>query len=65
MKHMLLTLHMPYAARIEDGDPGFEHDAWTTSSESAHLLRADRWYYKNMDQERDDPDKSGLLLNRF
>ena len=62
---MLLTLHMTLAARIEDGDPGFERDKWTASSESAHLLRADRWYYKGMDQLRDEPDRSGLLLNRF
>ena len=65
MYHMLLTLHMTLTARIEDGDPGFECDKWTVSSESVHLLRADRWYYKGMDQARDDTDKSGLLLNRF
>ena len=61
----LHTLHTLHTARIEDGDPGFEQDAWTASSESAHLLRADRWYYKGIDKARDDPDKSGLLLYIF
>ena len=57
---MLLTMHMVHTARIEDKDPGFEQDAWTVSSESEQLLRADRWYYKGMNRLRDNPDKAGL-----
>jgi hypothetical protein len=58
----MVTVH---TARIEDKDPGFEQDAWTVSSESATLLRADRWYYKGMDRLRDHPDKAGLLQKLY
>ncbi len=37
--HSLFTVHMIHTERIEDQDPGFEHDAWTVSEESQHLLR--------------------------
>jgi hypothetical protein len=30
-------------------------------SEEEEILRADRWYYKNMDRERDNPEQSGQL----
>ena len=31
-------------------------------TEDAEELRADRWYYKNMDQQRDNPEQSGLYI---
>ena len=54
-----------YLARIDDNEPGFEHDHWmkkTKPTESVAELRADRWYYKNMDQLRDNPEQSGMYL---
>ena len=30
-------------------------------NEVPEALRADRWYYKNMDKLRDNPEQSGLL----
>ena len=30
-------------------------------SEEQEPLRADRWYYKNMDGERDNPEQSGYI----
>jgi hypothetical protein len=54
-----------FAARIEDDNPGHEHDAWTVHSQSSDeltLLRADRWHYKNMDKKRNDPECSGVQL---
>jgi hypothetical protein len=54
-----------YLARIDDNDPGFEHDRWMKKgkpTESMEELRADRWYYKNMDQLRDNPEQSGLYI---
>jgi hypothetical protein len=53
-----------YLARIEDNEPGFEHDHWmkkTKPTESVAELRADRWYYKNMDDLRDNPEQSGIF----
>ncbi len=52
-----------YLARIDDDDPGFEHYRWMKKrkpTEDAEELRADRWYYKNMDQLRENPEQSGL-----
>ena len=49
-------------ARINDDAPGFEQDHWMKKhkpSEEQKTLRADRWYYKNMDGERDNPEQSG------
>ena len=69
MLQMRLMQYVIFATRIEDGDPGYEHDAWTEpfqSSDEATLFRADRWYYKNMDGRRDDPvcsDVQLLILN--
>jgi hypothetical protein len=31
-------------------------------TENAKELRADRWYYKNMDKLRDNPKQSDFLL---
>ena len=31
-------------------------------SEQEEALRADRWYYKNMDEEQDKPEPSGWSL---
>ena len=50
-------------ARIDDSDPGFERDHWmkrATTNEIDEPLRADRWYYKKMDKNRDDPEQSGF-----
>ena len=30
-------------------------------SEEQEPLRADRWYYKNMDCDRDNPEQSGYI----
>ncbi len=49
-------------ARIDDQVPGCEQDDWMRTkkrSEAKEPLRADRWYYKNMDGERNDPEQSG------
>ena len=49
-------------ARIDDEDPAFVKDHWnkkTKPSEAEEPLRADRWYYKKMDGERDEPEQSG------
>ena len=53
-----------YTARIDDEDPGFENDNWMKKrkqAEEQEPLRADRWYYKNMDGERDNPEQSGCM----
>ena len=58
-------MHLFYLARIEDNDPGFERCNWmkrTKQSEPEEALRADRWYKKNTDEERDNPEQSGLYL---
>ncbi len=50
-------------ARIDDCDPGFEKDHWmkrVTTNEIEEPLRADRWYYKKMDKNRDNPEQSGF-----
>ena len=50
-------------ARIDD-DSGFEKDHWMKKrkqSEEQEPLRADRWYYKNMDCQRDNPEQSGYI----
>jgi hypothetical protein len=31
-------------------------------TEEEEELRADRWYYKNMDGSRDNPEQSGLTF---
>ncbi len=65
MLQMRLLPYVIFAARIEDGDPGYEHNAWTVpsqNSDEATLLRADRWYNQNMDKKRADPDCSGVQL---
>ncbi len=52
-----------YLARIDDNDPGYEHDRWIKKrkpTEDAEELRADRWYYNNMDKLRDNPEQSGM-----
>ena len=44
-------------------DPEYVQDHWMKKrkrSEKEDPLRADRWYYKGMDEERDDPEQSGL-----
>ena len=54
-----------YLARIDDNDPGHEHDHWKKKQKPNEIpeeLRADRWYYKNMDKLRDNPEQSGLYL---
>ncbi len=48
-------------AKIGDSDPGFKRDHWmkrikTGNQEIEEPLRADRWYHKRMDKNRDDPD---------
>jgi hypothetical protein len=56
-------LYFDYLARIDDDDPGFEHDRWMKKrkpTEDAEELRAVRWYYKNMDKHRDNPEQSAL-----
>ena len=62
MLHTLHIFNILHTARIEDEDPGFEHDTWKMSEESQQLLRADRWFYKGMDRLRDHPEKSGQLV---
>jgi len=50
---------------MDDHEPGFEHDHWmkkTKPTECVEELHADRWYYKNMDQLRDNSEQSGLFL---
>ena len=52
-----------FSARIEDDDPEFEKDHWMKRkqpSKEKEELRADRWYYKNMNHSRDNPEQSGL-----
>jgi hypothetical protein len=52
--------------RIHDNDPGFEHENWMKRkkpSEPEEPLQADRWFSKNMDHERDNPEQSGMYLN--
>ena len=52
-----------YIARVDNGDPGYEHDLWmkrTKPTEDEQEPRADRWYYKNMDKLRDNPEQSGM-----
>ena len=47
MLQIRLLQYVIFAARIEDGNPAYEHDAWTVPSQSSDeptLLRADRWY---------------------
>ena len=56
--------YLCYTARIDDDDPGFEKDHWMKKrkkSEEQEPLRADRWYYKNMDCQRDNPEQSGYI----
>ncbi len=51
-----------YIARIDDQVPGYEQDDWMKTKkrwEAEEQLRADRWYYQNMDGERADPEQSG------
>ncbi len=63
--HLGYLLHWFYLARIDDNDAGFERDNWkkrTKQSEPEEALRADRWYKKNTDEERDNPEQSGLYL---
>ena len=48
--------YLYFIARIDDEDPGYEQDHWKKRkkrSEEEEPLRADRWYYKGMDGERD------------
>ena len=55
--------YLYYIARIDDEDPEYVQDHWMKKrkrSEKEDPLRADRWYYKGMDEERDDPEQSGL-----
>jgi hypothetical protein len=52
-------------ARIEDSDPGFKRDhlmkrVKTGNQENEEPLRADQWYYKRVDKNRDDPEQSGF-----
>ena len=63
--HLVYLSHLFYLARIEDNDPGFERGNWmkrTKQSEPEEALQADRWYKKNTDEERDNPEQSGLYL---
>ncbi len=55
---------MLYLARINDADPGYEHDLWIKRRKPTEgvELRADRWYYKKMDQLRDNPEQSGPTI---
>lgn len=51
------------SARIEDEDPGYGSDAWTTQDDrtgESVLLRADRWYRTPPDEEIDGNDCSGI-----
>ena len=62
--HLYRIFYLCFSARIEDDDPGYEQDNWMErkkESEEEEILRADRWYYKNMDRERDNPEQSGQL----
>ena len=62
--NLFYLFYLCYTARIDDDDPGFEKDHWmkkTKQSEEQEPLRADRWYYKNMDGERDNPEPSGCM----
>ncbi len=51
-------------ARKEDNDLGFESDHWMKRRKNhqdiEEPLRADRWFYKKMDENRDDPEQSGF-----
>ncbi len=61
--HLWHLLYLLYIARIDAGDPGYEHDLWmkrTKPTEDEQELRADRWYYKKMDKLRDNPEQSGM-----
>ena len=56
--------YLSYKARIDDEDPEFENDLWMKKrkqAEEQEPLRADRWYYTNMDGERDNPEPSGCM----
>ncbi len=60
LRILIYSFHL---ARIDDDDPGYEHDRWMKSkkpTEDSAELRADRWYYKNMDGLRDNPEQSGM-----
>jgi len=51
------------SARIEDEDPGYGSDAWTTHDArtgEALPLRADRWYRTPPEEEIDGIDCSGI-----
>jgi hypothetical protein len=58
-----ILIYLFYLARIDDNDPGYEHDRWMKRkkpTEDSEELRADRWYYKNMDDLLDNPEQSGI-----
>ncbi len=64
---MELMQHTICAARIKDGDQGYEHNAWTVPSQTSDeprfkLLRADSVYYKNIDEKHDVSDCSDMGL---
>ncbi len=49
-------------ARIDDNDPRLEKDHWKKKrkiTEVEEPLRADRWFFKNMEKKRDEPEQSG------
>ena len=50
---------------MDDDDPGYEHDLWFKKSKRSHdkvPLRADHWYNKKLDDDSDEPEKSGFLI---
>ena len=58
------TYNVYEIARIDDNDPGFEQDHWKKKrkiTEVEEPLRADRWFYKNMEKNRDEPEQSGQI----
>ncbi len=60
---LFYLVYLLYIARIDDKDPGYEHDLWmkrTKPTEDEQELRADRCYYKTMDKLRDNPEQSGM-----
>ena len=57
----LISFHQ--TARVDDDDPGYGSDAWTTTesrSGQARELRADRWHRTRPEEVIDGEDRSGI-----
>ncbi len=58
-------MYLYYAARIDDQDTGYEQDSRFEKSKRSRnevLLLADRLYYKNLDNDHAEQEKSDSLM---